>query len=131
MSITIEQNVITVIVETQPPAIDVVITPPAVIDIEISNQAGIPAGGLEGQFLRKQSENNYDAGWSSSSASYYLHNQVSEAIEWIINHNLGRYPVMSILSIGSVEVTAEITHISANQSRAYFAQPCRGLAQCV
>lgn len=128
--ITIEQNIITVTVENQAPVIDVLVTPPPAIELELSNQMGMPAGGQTGEYLRKRSANNYDTEWSQSAASYYTHNQESESAEWIVNHNLGRYPVIAVLSIGLMKVMADVAHMSANQARVYFAQPHKGLAQC-
>ena len=127
----IEQNIITVTIESQLPPFEVTIIPPPIVDVEISAQTGIPKGGITGNYLRKRSENDYDGEWSSSSASYYLHTQSAEAVEWIINHNLGRYPVVSPMSVGQVCVMAEIAHLSVNQTRIYFNQPYKGLAQCV
>lgn len=101
------------------------------LTVEIANQTGIPLGGLSGQYLRKLSDTNYHVGWVSGTSQYYTHNQTTEKTEWIVNHNLGRYPSISVLSVGAVEVLCEIVHVSTNQARIYFNQPYKGLAQCI
>lgn len=49
-------------------------------------------------------------------------------VEWIINHNLGYQPPITILSPGGVEVGADVRHITTNQSRVYFNNPYAGRA---
>ena len=61
----------------------------------------------------------------------YDHVQSSPSAEWVVNHNLGVRPAVSVLSPGGVEVLASITHASTNQLRIYFAQPQTGSAHCV
>lgn len=48
------------------------------------------------------------------------------ALSWVVNHNLGRYPVLKILSAGNVEIEAEVVHASVNQAVIYFAGPQAG-----
>lgn len=127
--ITIEQEIINISIEI-PPALIISLPPPPALVIEISNQAGLPIGGTQGQLLKKLSVGDYHAGWGDGSTSFYMHTQASDSVEWIVNHNLGRYPVVSVLSVGLVEQIAEIVHFSTNQVRIYFAQPYKGMAQC-
>lgn len=49
---------------------------------------------------------------------------------WVINHNLGRRPLVSVFSIGGVEMMAEIIHISINQAQVIFDNPTAGYAVC-
>ena len=48
--------------------------------------------------------------------------------EWIVNHNFGRNPVVSVLSPGGVEVEAEVVHMTVNQARVRFNAPQFGKA---
>ena len=48
--------------------------------------------------------------------------------EWIVNHNFGRNPVVSVLSPGGIEVEAEVVHINTNQTRVLFNAPQLGKA---
>lgn len=43
------------------------------------------------------------------------------ALSWVVNHNLGRFPILQILSMGNVEIEAEVVHVSVNQLVIYFA----------
>ncbi len=61
----------------------------------------------------------------------YDHVQSSPSAEWVVNHNLGLRPAVSVLSPGGVEVSAHVIHQSTNQLRIYFAQPQTGSAHCV
>ncbi|WP_156113876.1 hypothetical protein [Meiothermus ruber] len=59
-----------------------------------------------------------------------MHQQASPSTEWIINHNLGFYPDVTVLSPGLAEVDAEVVHINVNQVRIYFVVPFAGIARC-
>lgn len=63
----------------------------------------------------------------------YVHQTVTyqfftPAGTWLINHNFGRYPQVSILDSGDVVVDADIIHNSLNQLIVVFAQPQMGKA---
>lgn len=74
------------------------------------------------------------SGGGSSSGSTvdltYQHIQSSPSTTWIINHNLGKYPSIQLLSVGGIEFLAEITHNSINQSTVTLTSPLAGIAQC-
>lgn len=61
----------------------------------------------------------------------YEHLQPSASAEWIINHNLGVRPSITVLSPGGVELLADVVHLTANQARVYLAAPMSGSAHCV
>jgi hypothetical protein len=65
-----------------------------------------------------------------ASGGAYVHQQLTPATMWIINHNLGFYPDVTVLSTGLAEVDAEVVHISVNQVRVYFVTPFAGIARC-
>lgn len=52
----------------------------------------------------------------------------SPSHEWVLNHNFGRWPMVTVLSPGGFEVEAEVAHVSLNQSRVYFISPQLGTA---
>lgn len=70
-------------------------------------------------------------GADGSSAAAHVHTQSVAADTWIINHNLGYEPVVQIISVGGVEMEANIVHMSTNQTRVYFAAAQAGRARCV
>lgn len=70
-------------------------------------------------------------GVDGSSASRFVHQQLSAATEWIVNHNLGRKPGSEVLSFGGQKVGALVLHFSANQLRVYFNLPQVGEVICL
>ena len=66
-----------------------------------------------------------DAGAGGQS---YEHVQSSASVEWIVNHNFGRNPIIEILNISGNVVVADIRHVSDNQSRINFNLPQAGKA---
>lgn len=68
------------------------------------------------------------AGLDAPDAPPYLHTQSSPSSEWIVNHNRGFRPLVTVLSAGGREVGAEVLHISDNQLRIYFAVAKTGSA---
>lgn len=61
----------------------------------------------------------------------YIHTQSVAASEWIVNHNLDRYPSTEIRSTGGAVVIAEVINVSFNQLRVYFSSPFAGTAYCL
>lgn len=61
----------------------------------------------------------------------FIHAQSSAAMEWTVNHNLGRRPNAEIYDAGGNVVDAEILHISANQLRALFSSAQSGSVRCI
>lgn len=55
----------------------------------------------------------------------------SEASSWVVNHNLGRKPIVTLLTQGGVEMIAEVVHTNVNQLVAYFASPTAGRVRCL
>ncbi len=66
-----------------------------------------------------------------SSAAAYVHTQASASAAWVINHNLGLRPAVSILDTGGNEIGAEVIHTSMNQLVIRFAIPVAGLARLI
>lgn len=54
--------------------------------------------------------------------------QSSPLTIWTVNHNLGRYPDVTVLSVGGAEVEASITSTSINQTIIQFTTPFAGRA---
>jgi hypothetical protein len=67
----------------------------------------------------------------ATAARSYVHAQTTAQSEWIVNHNLGYKPSVTVYTIGGVEVEAEVIHISDYQLRVRFASPQTGYARCV
>jgi hypothetical protein len=63
--------------------------------------------------------------------STFTHTQSVASAEWIINHNLGYRPSVTLYSTGGAEIEGEVVHLSNNQARAYFSAPVAGSARCI
>lgn len=55
----------------------------------------------------------------------------SPAMTWTVNHNLGRKPLVSVLTVGNFEMEAQIGHTNNNQFVVYFATPMTGRVRCL
>lgn len=60
----------------------------------------------------------------------YTHTQAVASATWTVNHNLGFKPAVKALTVGGVEVLAEVIHTSINQLMVYFDSPLAGQAIC-
>ncbi len=61
----------------------------------------------------------------------YVFTQGTPAATWTINHNLGRKPLVSLLTVGGMEMNADILHVSVNQVQVNFAQATAGSARLI
>lgn len=59
----------------------------------------------------------------------FVHNQPSAALTWTINHNLGYYPSVTVLSTGLQELIANVSHPTLNQTVIQFGMPFAGMAR--
>ena len=55
----------------------------------------------------------------------------SASSTWTVNHNLGREPVIQVLTAGGVEMEAAIVHVSSNQAQVNFASPQTGRVRAI
>lgn len=55
----------------------------------------------------------------------------SAASTWTVNHNLGREPAIQVLSVGGVELVADVVHVSNNQAQISFAAPTAGRVRAI
>lgn len=63
--------------------------------------------------------------------TYYVHTQSTPSDIWIVNHNLGFYPSVSVLNSGLVEILASVEHISVNTLRIRLNHPMTGIVRCI
>ncbi len=61
----------------------------------------------------------------------YTHNQNLAAITWEVKHNLGRYPLVSVLDSAGTQVHGGVKHISKNELQITFSAAFKGTAQLV
>lgn len=63
----------------------------------------------------------------AASGTRYIHEQSSAATTWIVNHNLGIRPAaVNVLTVGGIEMLADVIHTSDNQLQINFASPKAG-----
>lgn len=63
-------------------------------------------------------------------AALYLHTQVTPAATWTINHSRGAIPAATtVLTVGGVEMDAEIVHTTVNQTQVLFVVATAGTAR--
>lgn len=60
----------------------------------------------------------------------YVHTQSTAANQWVVSHNLGFYPSVSVVSSGGVRIDdPEVRHTSTNLLTIYFVSPFTGTAR--
>lgn len=64
------------------------------------------------------------------SDAYYRHIQTAPLTTWVINHNLGKFPAVTIMDSANNEVEATIIHDSVNSCRAIMSAAFGGTATC-
>jgi hypothetical protein len=74
-----------------------------------------------------------EAEWLASlqgggSGGAFEHIQSTPASTWVVNHNLGFRPNVSVKSVGGLEVDTEVLHISTNQVQILFDTNFTGIA---
>ncbi len=67
-----------------------------------------------------------DPGLTGGSA--YSHVESAPSSDWVINHNLNRYPHVTVI-VGGEDVDAEVTYNSLNQVTVSFGSPQSGRAE--
>ena len=58
----------------------------------------------------------------------YIHDQQASAFEWVITHNLNKYPSVTIIDTMDRVVYGEIQYLSANQVKLSFTSNFSGKA---
>lgn len=66
----------------------------------------------------------------ASGGDIFEHNQNSPLQDWTINHNLGRYPELTIIGADGIQVFTDVEHVSINTAIVHFATPTIGKAVC-
>lgn len=61
----------------------------------------------------------------------YVHTQSVAAEEWVIQHDLGAWPVIDLFDAAGNRVAGQILNINLNQARIYYNIPVAGFARCM
>jgi len=65
---------------------------------------------------------------SASFNDSYIHTQTVAATQWIVNHNLNKYPKVTVVNDINVEVVADVVYTNTNQVIISFSDPFFGKA---
>ena len=69
-------------------------------------------------------------GETGDSAAQYVHTQSLAALTWVVNHDLGRFPLVGVYTPGGLEIEASHQHLSPNQTEIRFSAATSGYAVC-
>jgi hypothetical protein len=58
----------------------------------------------------------------------YIHNQIGASSLWVITHNLGKYPSVTVVDSGGSVVVGDVTYTSLNSLTISFSSPFGGKA---
>jgi hypothetical protein len=72
--------------------------------------------------------NNVDTTLIDTHVANYLHQQMTPSTKWTINHNLGRYPSVSVIDSAGNVVYGDVKHLSLNSVQIEFAHAFGGKA---
>ncbi|WP_368346640.1 hypothetical protein [Peptostreptococcus anaerobius] len=58
----------------------------------------------------------------------YIHDQIQASTSWIVQHNLNKYPAVSVVDTGKNEIVGDIKHIDKNSLIINFSHAFSGMA---
>lgn len=64
----------------------------------------------------------------SSGVATYTHSQQSASNQWVINHELGRHPSVTVVDSAGTEVYGDVHYDNENQVTVTFSAPFSGKA---
>jgi hypothetical protein len=100
--------------------------------VEVSIQNGYELGELHDVLITTPQVNQslkYDGSIWINKDTEYVHTQGSASTSWVVNHNLGFYPSVEILSVGFQEIEGTVTHNTINQTTISFETAIAGSAR--
>lgn len=80
--------------------------------------------------LRGEKGEQGETGPTGAPGANFLHTQSIAADAWVVNHNLGYVPNVTVLSVGGRKMEAEVLNNSVNQLTVYFDSPLTGQVVC-
>lgn len=93
---------------------------------------GLPAGGVTDQLLAKASDDDYDLKFvylnDIGDKNFVMNFNVSTSVT--VNHNLNKYPSVTVTDSAGDEIEGVINHLSVNSLMLTFAYPFSGRAIC-
>lgn len=68
--------------------------------------------------------------WVKISQEHYTHTQTVSSNVWVVQHNLGKNPAVSITDTGGNEVEGDVLYVNTNSLTLSFSAPFSGKAYC-
>lgn len=93
-----------------------VLLPPATIAVVINGQGSSGTSGSSGTT------------GSSGAAATYIFTQLAPITVWAIQHNLGRFPDVTVIDAHGAEVEGDVAYVDSNNLTITFSIPFAGTA---
>lgn len=61
---------------------------------------------------------------------HYVHVQTDADVEWVVNHNLDKYPAVSIVNESGKEIFGQVNYVDSMVLRVKFSETMRGRVYC-
>lgn len=92
---------------------------------------GVPSGGTDGQYLVKDGNEDYKLKFITAPATdKYFEMNFSPTPEVTVNHNLNKFPSVTIMDSAGDEVEMEINHLNKNAFKILFGAQFSGTVYC-
>ena len=65
---------------------------------------------------------------SGFNGTSFIHGQTIASTTWVIDHNLGRYPIVQTFNLSFTEIEGLVSHVNLNTTRVEFNIPVTGIA---
>lgn len=108
--------------------INVNVTPDVTVNTKVTPNAEIVAKVTSGARGKSAYEIWLDGGHTGTEEDFlnwlrsdsFIYTQMTSSSEWIITHNLGKYPAVTIVDTADSVVVGEIEYLSMNEIRVSF-----------
>jgi hypothetical protein len=69
-----------------------------------------------------------EGGGGGGSGTTYIHNQGTSSSTWVVDHNLNKFPSVTVIDSGGTNVIGEVIYLTENRIEIYFSAPFAGKA---
>lgn len=89
---------------------------------------GVAAGGSITQILTKSSGTDYDTTWTDKPKVSYVHNQSATSDTWVVTHNLGYNPSVTVKDSAGNIIEGDISYNDSSSLTLTFSMGTSGFA---
>jgi hypothetical protein len=101
---------------------------PSSSDVTITSSTGTPTTIASANGVSAGVMSSAQASKLASLTTPFVFTQAVAAATWIVNHNLGFKPNVSLFTVGGLEFEAEVVHVSVNQFQVNLTSAAAGSA---